>query len=147
MRSTIVPIGTDTFAPARNMREKWRTVAVRSAAGPTMKPGRVAEGQHGQLERVAELQEARGLVGAVRVDRTAEVRRVVGDDAERASVHARERGHHAGAEAVAQLEHRALVEERVDHAPDLVDALALLGDQLAQQRLVGGGGSGVAAGR
>ena len=39
-----------------------------------------------------------------------------------------------GAEAAAQLEHRALVEQRLDHAADVVDALALLRDQLAQQR-------------
>ena len=39
MRSTIVPVGTCRLAPVRNMREKWRTVAVRSASGPTMKPG------------------------------------------------------------------------------------------------------------
>ena len=58
-------------------------------------------------------------------------------DAERAPVDAREGGDHAGAEAVAQLQHRALVEQRVDHAAHVVDALSLLGDQLAQQRLVG----------
>ena len=34
-----LPIGTVMFAAVTNIREKWRTVAVRSASGPTMKPG------------------------------------------------------------------------------------------------------------
>ena len=87
-----------------NMREKWRTVAVRSASGPTMKPGRVGEEQQRQVERVAQLHEARRLVGAVGVDRAAEMGRVVGDDAERPAVDARERGDDPGAEAAPQLE-------------------------------------------
>ena len=43
-------------------------------------PGRVAQEQQRQVEGVAQLHEARGLVGAVAVDRAAEVRRVVGDE-------------------------------------------------------------------
>ena len=95
-----------------NMRAAWRTSAVFSASGPTMMPGRVAQEQDRQVERVAELHEARRLVGAVAVDRAGEMRRVVGDDAERPALDARERGHHAGAEAAPQLEHRAGVGER-----------------------------------
>ena len=97
--------------------------------GADHEAGRVAEEQHGQLERVAQLQEARRLVGAVGVDRAAEVGGIVGEHPERAAVEARERADHAGAEAVAQLEHRALVEQRLEDAAHLVDALALLGDQ------------------
>ena len=95
MRSTIVKNGTVRLAPTTNMRQQWRTSAVFSTSGPTMMPGRVAEEQHRQVEGVAELHEARRLVGAVGVDRAGEVRRVVGDDAERPALDARERGHHA----------------------------------------------------
>ncbi len=62
---------------------------------------------------------------------------IVGDHAQRAPVDARERRQHPRAEAVAQLQHGALVEQRREHAAHVVDALALLGDQLAQQPLVG----------
>jgi hypothetical protein len=31
--------GTVRLAPVTNMRETWRTIAVFSASGPTMKPG------------------------------------------------------------------------------------------------------------
>ena len=57
--------------------------AGRLRLGPDHEAGRVAEEQDRQVERVAQLEEARGLVGAGRVDRAAEMRRVVGDDAER----------------------------------------------------------------
>ena len=118
------------------MRAKWRTVAVRSAAGPTMKPGVSQRNSSGQREGVAQLQEAGGLVGAVGVDRAAEVGGFVGDHAQRAPVDARERGDDAGAEAAAQLEHGALVEQGLDDRADVVDALALLGDE----RRAGGSG-------
>ena len=106
MRSTIVKNGTVRLAPTTNMRLTWRTCAGLLGSGPTMKPGRVAQEQHRQVERVAQLHEARRLVGAVAVDRAAEVHRVVGDDAERPPLDAGERGDHAGAEPAAQLEHR-----------------------------------------
>ena len=129
MRSTIVPTGTVTFAPARNMRAKWRTVAVRSAAGPTMKPGVSQRSSTGSSKRVAQLQEAGGLVGGLGVDRPAEMGGVVGDHPQRAALQAGQRGHHARAPSAAQLEHRALVEELLHDVADLVAALALLGHQ------------------
>ena len=76
--------------------------------GPDHEARRVAQEQDRQAERVAQLHEAGGLVGAIGVDRAAEMGRVVGDHAERAAVlGAGERGHDAGAEAAAQLEHVA----------------------------------------
>lgn len=39
MRSTTAQTGTVNRAPATNIAPKRRTMAVRSAAGPTMKPG------------------------------------------------------------------------------------------------------------
>ena len=100
---------------------------------------RVAQEQHRQLERIAQLQKARRLVRRVRVDRATQVLRVVGHHAQRAAVDARQRRQHARAEAVAQLQHRALVEERLHDLSHVVDALALLGDQIAQDLLVGDG--------
>ena len=83
MRSTIVPVGT---RQVRAGQEQPREVAHGRRAlgvGADHEAGRVAEEQHRQLERVAQLEEARRLVGAVGVDRAAEVRGVVGDDPER----------------------------------------------------------------
>ena len=64
-----------------------------------MKPGVSQRKRSGQIESVAQLHEARGLVGAVGVDCAAEVGGVVGDDAERPAVDSRERGEHPRAEA------------------------------------------------
>ncbi len=98
-------------------------------------PRRVAQHQHRQRERVAQLHEPGSLVRAVGVDRAAEVGRVVRDHAERPAVDARERGHHPEAEAAPQLEH--VVEQRIDHRADVVDALAVQRDQVAQRGVVG----------
>ena len=104
--------------------------------------GRIAEEQQGQGEGVAHADEARRLVGAVGVDRAAEMRRVVGEDPKRPAVAEGQRRDHPRPEAAAQLEHRALVEERLDHAAHVIDPLALLGDQL-RRRLWSGTAPGV----
>ena len=57
---------------------------------PDHHAGRVAQEQDRDVEGVAELQEARGLVRAVRVDGAGEMRRIVGDDAERLALDAAE---------------------------------------------------------
>ena len=64
--------------------------------GPHHHPRRVAEEQQRQIEGVAQLHEAGRLVGPVRVDGAAEVRRIVGHDADGATGHASERRDHAG---------------------------------------------------
>ena len=56
-----------------------------------------------------------------------------------------QRGHHPGREAAPQLER--LVAQRVDHRADVVDALAVGRDQVAQRVWSGTGGSGAGAGR
>ena len=85
-----------------------------------MKPGRVAQEQQREPERVAQLHEPGRLVGAVGVDRATEVGGIVRDHAERpAVVGAGERGDDAGAEAAAELEH--VVEQGVDDRADVVD--------------------------
>ena len=55
-----------------------------------MKPGVSQSESDRQVEGVAELHEARGLVGAVGVDRAAEMLRIVGDQADRPALDADE---------------------------------------------------------
>jgi hypothetical protein len=57
-----------------------------------------------EAERVTELEEARELVGGVRVDRAAGVLRAVGDQAHRVAADPRERGDGGEAELTAELE-------------------------------------------
>ena len=99
-----------------NMRAMWRTGAVASCSGPTMKPGVSHRNTTGTSNASQQLQEARGLVGAVGVDRAAEVGGVVGDDAERPALDPGERGDHPVTQPAPQLEHRAGVAQRVDDA-------------------------------
>ena len=83
--------------------------------GPDHDPGRVAQEQQRHVERVAELHESGGLVGAIRFDRAGLVHRVVGDHADRL-------GPRPGSvdviipgrEPRAQLEHRVGVGETRD---------------------------------
>ena len=100
--------------------------------------GRIAQEQQRDVVRVAQLHEARCLVGAVGVDRAAEVHRVVGDHADRPAVDPRQHGDDAGAEAGAQLERRAGIDERVDDRADVVAAQAVGRQQVAQRFRVGG---------
>ena len=87
--------------------------------------------------RVAQLHEARGLVGGGRVDGAAQVQRVVGDQAHRAPFDARQRGVDADAEARAQQEQAALVRQPSHRRAGVVHAQAVFGHHLAQGALVG----------
>ena len=74
----------------------------------------------------------KGTDCAVSVDRASEVRRVIPEHSERAAVNAGERGDHAGTEPGAELEHRILVEQRVEDPAHVVDPLAVLRDERPQ---------------
>ena len=120
------------------MRAKWRTVAVRSAAGPTMKPGVSHRNSTGSSNASHSCRKRAALSAP---SASIAPPRWVGSLAttpERAAVHARERGHHprrrSRRAARAPSPRRTASSTTRAH---LVDALALLGDQLAQQRLVG----------
>ncbi len=104
--------GTVRLAAVTNIRDTWRTSAVFSASGPTMNPGVSHSDSDRQVERVAQLHEARRLVAGVGVDRAAQVARVVGDQPERPALDAHQRGDDADAEVGPQFEHRALVGQR-----------------------------------
>lgn len=99
---------------------------------------RVAQRQQRQPVRVAQLHEARGLVGGGRVDGAAQVARVVGDAAEGAPFDADQRGQDAAAEGGAQFEHRAGVGQRLDHGAHVVAAQPVLRDHMAQPARVAG---------
>jgi hypothetical protein len=101
-----------------------------------MKPGVSHSDTIGNVEGVAELQEARGLVAGRRIDRAAEMLWIVGDQAERLSLDADEGGDHADAEIAADFQHRALVGEEIDHGADVVDPQAVFRDRPPQQPLV-----------
>ena len=111
----------------------------RFVLGSDHEPRRVAQEHDRQIERVAQLQEAGGLVGAVGVDRTAEMRGIVGDDARRPAFDPRQRGDHARRPTTSQLEHRPVSTHGVDHGAHVVHADAVLGNEVAKQPLVGAG--------
>ena len=94
--------------------------------------GRVAQAHDGQIEGVAELHEARALVAGLYVEGAAEMGWVVGDETHRPALYAHERGDHAVAPVAPKLEHGVVVRERFDHAANVVNAQAILGNEMAQ---------------
>src|SRR6185312_12284653 len=94
-------------------------------------------GDNGNVEGVAELHEARGLVAGRCIDRAAEVLWIVGDQAERLSFDADEGGDHADAEVPADFQHRVFVGEEIDDVANVVDAQAIFRNGPPQQPLVG----------
>src|SRR5579871_329244 len=99
---------------------------------------RVRERQHRQVEGLTDLQEPRGLVRAVGVDRPAQETRIVGEEAKRPPFDADQGGDHRLAELGSQLEHRAFVSEQMYQLADIVDAQPVLRDDAAQPALVDG---------
>ena len=67
----------------------------------------VAERDDRDVEGVAQLHEARGLVASRGPDGAAEMARVVGDQAERPALDAQQRGDQAGSELAPQFQHAA----------------------------------------
>ena len=102
-----------------------------------MKPGRVAQREDGQPEGLAQLQEARRLVGVGGVDGTREVQRIVGDHADRPPLHPGQRRHHPGGERRPQFQDRPLVGQQLDRPPDVVDTAPVRRHDVAQPVLVG----------
>jgi hypothetical protein len=125
------------LAPVTNSRLQWRTSAVFSTSGPTIIPGVSTSVMTGSPNASHSCRKRAALSAPVAVDRAGEVVGVVGEHADRAALDASERGDHAEPEVAAQLEHRALVEHRVDDRAHVVAALAVLGDRTAQAPLVG----------
>ena len=76
-------------------------------------PGQSIRFSDRDVERVAELHEARALVGAVGIDRAREMMRIVGDHAHRPAFDADEGGDDADAELRTNFQHGALVGDGV----------------------------------
>jgi len=87
--------------------------------------------------RVAQLHEARRLVGGKGVDRATQVQRVVGQDADRAAFDARQRGVDADAETAAQGQHTAHVKDASDGGACVIDSHAILRHHALQRQRVG----------
>ena len=122
----IVKNGTVTLAPVTNIRAAWRTSAVFSTSGPTMMPGVSHRNKQRDIERVAQLHEARGLVGAVAIDRARQMHRIVRDQPERPTLDSDQRGDHPEAEVAAQFEHRAGIGQRLDDLAHIINAQPVL---------------------
>src|SRR6185295_20264665 len=88
------------------------------------------------VEGVAKLHEAGGLVAGRRIDRTAEMFWIVGDQAERLSLDADEGSDHADTKVPADFEYRSFVGQQIDHGPDVVDPQAVFRDGPPQRPLV-----------
>ena len=89
---------------------------------PDHETGRVDEAYDGQAVRVAQLQKPCGLVGGIGVDRAAEMRGIVGEEADRLSLDAPERGQDAAPEPGAKLQHRVRIEQQPHQSAHVVDA-------------------------
>ena len=124
-------VRADQEHPARMAHER-RLLDLR----PHHDSWRVAEEEDGQVERVAELHEARRFVRRIRIDRPAEVRRVVRDDSHRPPFDPHKRGHRAEPKPHPQLQHRIRVGQRLDYLADVVHAQAVLRDDSPHHSLV-----------
>ena len=120
-------------------RHQPRAVA-HQAGGLGLRPhhqaGCVGQHQQGDVEGVADRHEACRLDGTVAVDRSGQVGRLVGQHAHAAPADAYQRGDDAGAEDRAQLHHAIGVGQDLDHAAYVIGLARVLGDDVAQRRLV-----------
>ncbi len=98
---------------------------------------RIAERQHRDVEGIAQLQEARGLVGGIGVDRAPQHHRIVREQAQRPSFDANKRCDHVGAEVAPQFQNRTLVRDQIDHPAHVVHAQPILRYHLTQLALIG----------
>ena len=85
---------------ARNVPDERGPLRLR----PDHEAGGVTQGKDGQAESVAQLHEARCFVGGVRVDRAAQVQRVVGDHAQWAPLNSDQGRDDTGTKLAAQFQ-------------------------------------------
>ena len=129
-------VGTVRLAPATNMRAKWRTVAVRSAAGPTMKPGVSHRNSTGSSKASHSCMKRRPCRRRRRRSRRRDGwgrwRSPPAGGRRRARARSPSRRRSRGAARAPSPRRTA-----PRHAADVVDALALLGDRARAAALVG----------
>ena len=95
---------------------------------------RVDEGDDRQVERVAERDEAGALLRGGDVERAGDGQRLVGEDADRASVDRGEGRDQVRRPAAPELEHDAVVDDRRHHVAHVVAAGRRRGQELARLR-------------
>ena len=100
-----------------------------------MKPGHVLEEHQGDVEGVAQHDEARGLVGRVDIERAAEHHGLVGDDADGAAAQPREAGDQVLRPARLDLEDASAVHDGRDDLLHVIGAPRAVGHD-GEQRLV-----------
>ena len=83
-------------------------------------PGHVDEGDHGQAEGVTAAHEARQLLRGVHVQRPGVDHRLIGHDADRASLQAGETHHDVGGEVLLHLDQLTVVDHGLDDGGDVV---------------------------
>ena len=96
----------------------------------------VAQRDDRQIEGITQLPEPGGLVAGRRVDRAAQVHRVVGDQAHRPALDANQCSQDADPEVRPQLQHRPGVGELLDDGAHVIDPQPILRDGVAQQALI-----------
>src|SRR6202011_1569455 len=136
LRSTMVIIGTLMCPPRTNSREKWRTVAVCSASGPTMKPG-VSQIDTTSNPNASHSCRNRASLSAPSASICpAEHSGVVGDDAHGSCFDACQCRDDADAEAAAQFGNRVGVEQGGQDGAHIVGALPVLRHDVTQVTLI-----------
>ena len=100
--------------------------------GPDHEAGCIHQTHNGQAVRVAQLHEARRLVGRVGIDRAAQVRRVVGQQTHRSTFDAAQRGVNAHTKARAQHEHAVHIGDALHGGSGVIHTQAVLGHHLSQ---------------
>jgi hypothetical protein len=136
LRSTTVNHGTVILARrdkhARAVPHQGRFLGLRTDD----ESWRVAQRQDGQVEGVARLDKARRLVGAIRVDGSAQVQWIIRKNPERPTFYADDRGDHPLAEARPSLQNRPGIGQGCDNTPRIVDRQPILRHETTQQSLV-----------
>ena len=100
---------------------------------PGRKPGHVQQGDERDVEGVAHLDEARGLLRAPRCPGHRPGRRLVGDDADDLAVEPGQRADDVAGPALVDLQVVAVVDDLLDHLAHVVRRFPLGGDQVEQQ--------------
>ena len=93
----------------------------------------IGEEQQRNLERIAQPDEARRLVGRVVEQHSAFLHGLVGDDAHRLALEPREPGQQLSGKQLFDLDPAALVDDSVDQLAHVVAAVRLFRDQLADR--------------
>ena len=104
--------------------------------GADHESGRVAQHDDRQVEGIAQLHKARGLVRRVGIDRPAQMVGIAGDHPHGSPLYPRQRRDRAKTEPGAQFQHRTGIGQKPDNIARLIAAHPVLGHDMAQQPLV-----------